>query len=121
MERKNHREIGRIYEEKAVDFLREKGYEILEKNFRCPWGEIDVIAKYGDCLVFVEVKYRGSQRYGTWGEAVDGRKQRRISRAALVFCGRKGYGDSVPCRFDVVGVDGRGVLTHIENAFDYRG
>lgn len=117
----NKRKTGQKYEEMAVQYLRGKGYRILKRNYRCPWGEIDVIAKHGEYLVFIEVKYRGSCAYGTPAEAVDGRKQRRISRAALSFYGGNGYEQNVPCRFDVIGVDGKGVISHIENAFDYQG
>lgn len=118
---RNTRETGRKYEDVAVDYLEGRGYDILERNYRCPYGEIDVIARSGSYLVFLEVKYRGSTAYGSPGEAVDRRKQRRISRAALCYYGRHGYEQEVPCRFDVIGVDGRGEISHIENAFDFCG
>lgn len=122
MERgRNTRKTGQKYEEMAVDYLQDRGYRILERNYFCPYGEIDVIARYGEYLVFVEVKYRGSSAYGSPWDAVDGRKQRRISRAALSYYGRNGYEQEIPCRFDVIGVDGKGKISHIENAFDYLG
>jgi len=117
----NTRKTGKKYEEMAADYLQSRGYEILKKNYHCSYGEIDVIARSGEYLVFVEVKYRGSSAYGSPGEAVDRRKQRRISRAALSYYGRNGYEQEVPCRFDVIGVDGKGNISHIENAFDYCG
>ncbi len=118
---RNTWETGQKYEALAVDYLEGKGYGILERNYRCPYGEIDVIAKSGEYLVFVEVKYRGSSVWGIPEEAVDRRKQRRISRAALSYYGRNGFAQEVPCRFDVIGVDGGGQISHIENAFDYCG
>lgn len=119
--RENTRKTGQKYEGIAQRYLKEQGYEILCKNYRCPYGEIDIIARQGEYLVFVEVKYRRSNGYGTFGEAVDRRKQRRISRAALSFYGVNGYEEEVPCRFDVIGISGREEITHIENAFDYQG
>ena len=117
----NTRKTGQKYEELAVKYLEHRGYLILERNYRCPYGEIDIIARTGEYLVFVEVKYRKSTAWGSPEEAVDGRKQRRISRAALCFYGTNGYERNVPCRFDVIGVDGKEKISHIENAFDYRG
>ena len=97
MERgRNTRRTGQKYEEMAVDYLQDRGYRILERNYFCPYGEIDVIARYGEYLVFVEVKYRGSSAYGSPWDAVDGRKQRRISRAALSYYGRNGYEQEIP-------------------------
>lgn len=117
----NKRKIGQRYEELAVQYLQKKGYRILKRNYRCRFGEIDVIARQGEYLVFIEVKYRGSRAYGTPEEAVDSRKQRRISRAALSFYAGNGYEQKIPCRFDVIGVDGKGNISHIENAFAYQG
>ncbi len=118
---RNNRKTGQTYEAVAADYLQSMGYAILERNYRCPYGEIDVIAKSGAYLVFVEVKYRRSSVCGSPGEAVDRRKQRRISRAALSYYGRNGYEQQIPCRFDVIGVDGKGEISHIENAFDFCG
>lgn len=78
----NNREIGDKYEEKAVKLLISRGYEILERNYRVKAGEIDIIAKFEDTIVFVEVKYRKTLKYGYGLEAVDYRKIRRIYNAA---------------------------------------
>lgn len=78
------------------------------------------MARDGDCLVFAEVKYRRNEACGNPLEAVDVRKQRRICRTALYYCMRKGYGDTVPCRFDVLAVGGAGEIAHIKNAFDFQ-
>ena len=76
---------GLYYETQAAVFLEKQGYQILERNFRCPAGEIDLIAKEGGYLCFVEVKYRSERETGTPEEAVDAKKQKRISRAALYY------------------------------------
>ena len=114
----NKRSIGRKYELLAFDYLQKKNYKILEQNFQNRYGEIDIIAKDGDILVFVEVKYRASN--GDPLEAVHPAKQKKISRVAF------GYYNSMAekglsCRFDVIAVYGNERIVHIENAFDYTG
>ena len=91
------------------------GYEILEYNYRCRSGEIDIIAKDGGCLVFCEVKYRSGRGKGTPLEAVDYRKQQTIFRCASHYLTGKRL-SGIPCRFDVIGIEGTAV-THIKNAF----
>ncbi|STO32017.1 Uncharacterised protein family UPF0102 [Fusobacterium necrogenes] len=81
----NNREIGDKYEEKAVKLLISRGYEIVERNYRVKAGEIDIIAKFEDTIVFVEVKYRKTLKYGYGLEAVDYKKIRRIYNAAKVY------------------------------------
>ena len=76
-------EIGRKYEEKAAELLEKQGYFILERNYRCKQGEIDLIGKEGEYLCFIEVKYRSDLSYGSPLEAVTKAKQRKISRTAL--------------------------------------
>ena len=112
----NKRLVGSEHEEQAAGFLRGQGLEIVMKNFRCRIGEIDLIAKDGETLVFVEVKYRYSDRF-VWGEeSVDKRKQATIFRVAQVYLNRFCKGNVPPCRFDVVAVDGTQIL-HIPDAF----
>lgn len=113
----NKRQIGSEYEAEAASYLEQKGYVILEKNYRTKRGEIDLIAKDGETIVFVEVKYRSTRKYGSPFEAVDARKQRRIVATALYYCAGKHYSLNRPYRFDVIGIDGDGTITHIENAF----
>ena len=113
------KKIGLYYEERAAEFLREQGYEILKRNFRCPAGEVDLIARDGEYLCFIEVKYRGEEEAGTPEEAVDGKKQRRISGAALHYLMRQGLADTTPCRFDVVGIR-PGQIRVIKNAFSFK-
>lgn len=116
----NKRAVGTTYEKLTGAYLEKQGYEILEYNFRCRMGEIDIIAKDGAYLVFVEVKYRSNRRTGSPLEAVDARKQRIISRVASYYCLTHGYGETMPCRFDVVAISGE-EYTLIKNAFEYAG
>lgn len=95
----------------AAQFLRQSGYRIIARNYRTPFGEIDLIAYDGPVLVFVEVKARRGDRFGPPHAAVDARKQRRLTRAALGYLARvrSGHGANGPsdpaCRFDLVVID----------------
>ncbi len=113
---KNRRAVGTEQERRAAAYLMENGYEILAYNFRCRFGEIDLIAKDGEYLVFLEVKYRAGDTAGEPQEAVDRRKQKRICRSALYYCTVNGYAADWPCRFDVVAVK-RDEITVFKNAF----
>ncbi len=115
----NTRKTGAEYEQIAAEYLQEKGYHILERNFRCRYGEIDLIAEQGETLVYVEIKYRGSMRCGNPLEAVDSKKQRRICKTAMYYYTYHGYEAERPCRFDVIGIDGNGAIMHLENAFEF--
>ena len=103
----------------AAEFLRNQGLRILEKNFRCRNGEIDLIARDGKYLVFIEVKYRKNQGSGSPFAAVGKQKQRTIIKVALFYLIRHGFQDDIPCRFDVVGIDGE-EIRWIKNAFECR-
>ncbi len=116
----NKRKLGEEMEALAAGKLQEAGYEILEKNYRCRQGEIDLVAKHRGYLVFVEVKYRKNGESGMPEEAVNVRKQRAISRAALMYLAGHGLGTDTPCRFDVVAVEA-GEIRIYENAFAYQG
>ena len=114
----NTRKIGEAYEAAAAVFLEKNGVHILEKNFRCRQGEIDLIGREGEYLVFFEVKYRRSADAGLPAEAVGAAKQRRICRTAKYYLYRKRLGESVPVRFDVVAVCAEH-MNWYRNAFDY--
>lgn len=114
----NKRKIGTDYEMIACEYLEEQGYTILQRNFRCRQGEIDIIAKEGRYLVFVEVKYRKSASQGSPLSAVNYTKQRKISRVAIYYLTQHGYPDNEPCRFDVIGISPDDVML-VRNAFDY--
>jgi len=112
--------LGEAGEELAASRLRELGYRVLERNYRCPVGEIDCVAVKDRTLVFLEVKARTSADYGGPLEAVDRRKRRKLTRLARYYALQKGL-SNVPQRFDVVAVwleGGRGRVEVIENAFD---
>ena len=102
---------------RAAAYLKENGYQILERNFRCRLGEIDLIARDGSCLVFIEVKYRSSLKDGAPLEAVDRRKQKKIIRVAEYYLCMHPEKTELPCRFDVIGIE-EGEIRLIQNAFE---
>ena len=113
--------IGARGEELATAYLRDQRYTILERNFRCKGGEVDIVARDGKTLVFVEVKTRRSDAYGVPQLAVTPFKQRQISKAALTWLAKQRLTDS-PARFDVIAIvlhdPGKPVIEQIRNAFD---
>lgn len=115
------KEIGDFGEEMACRWLEKSGACVLKRNYHCRTGEIDIIAKDGDTIVFCEVKTRISKSYGSPGEFVDFRKQQKIIGAALYYLGR----DDIDMRFDVIEVMYRVAgdvlvmteINHIKSAF----
>ena len=105
--------LGELGETLACDELRRRGYAILERRYRTRYGEIDIVARHGDVLVFVEVKARAGDAFGTGAEAVTEYKQRRVARMAADFLARRRLHDR-PCRFDVVSVAVGGERARIE-------
>jgi len=113
-------DTGRRGEEIAAAWLAERGYHILELNFRCPLGEMDIVARQGDVLVFVEVRTRRTDRFGRPLESVGSTKQRKLSQIALYYLQRYGL-EGMNARFDVVGIRLSREGCHIElvrDAFD---
>ncbi len=116
--------LGKQGEIEAGKFLVDRGYEIIERNFRCRLGEIDIIAREKNFVVFIEVKTRSNSSYGSAASAVTPRKQQQISRVAQLYLIEK---DMISCdaRFDVVEVmrakHGEFDLNHLINAFDLSG
>lgn len=113
-----HNELGKTGEDKAVEFLTEKGWYILERNWRFRRNEIDIIARDGQTLVFIEVKSRRNNLYGEPEEAITTAKIRRLVIAADHYLRQKGL--SCEARFDVVTVIGEQApyrITHFERAF----
>ena len=96
-------EIGKFGEDVATRFLQQKDYKILERNFRCKQGEIDIIAKENNYLVFVEVKTRSNLYFGTLAEAVTYSKRQHIIKSAKVYLKINNIKD-ILIRFDVVEV-----------------
>ena len=112
--------LGAEGERAAEKFLRGRRYTIVERNYRCRSGEVDLIALDGSAVVFIEVKTRTQSGFGTPTEAVDRRKQRQIVRAAQQYLGEKRLYDR-EARFDVVGVwweNGRAQCELIRGAFE---
>lgn len=116
--RKSSRETGRCFEEQAASYLEKQGYKILERNFRCHSGEVDLIGRDGEYLCFIEVKYREGFGYGHPLMAVGYEKQRRICKTALFYLTVKGLSDTTACRFDVVGITPQEVCL-IKDAFSF--
>lgn len=119
---------GRDGENIAVAFLRTKGAHIIACNWRPSHGgmrgEIDIIAQSGEFLCFIEVKTRSSDALGSPQEAVNGAKQRQISRLANAYLSMK-QGDEIPCRFDIIEVwlapGQKPRVAWLQNAFDFQG
>ncbi|MCR4868654.1 MAG: YraN family protein [Lachnospiraceae bacterium] len=114
------RSVGDIYEQKAAQFLEKKGYQILARNYHTRFGEIDLVALDEGVLCFVEVKYRKDNRFGSPQEAVDVKKQKRLSYSAAVYVMKEKIGLERAMRFDVVGILGEEYVL-IKDAFPYLG
>ncbi len=117
--KKSKRKIGSDGEEVAVKYLRQNGYEILEQNFYYQHGEIDIVAKEKDILVFVEVKSRRSTKFGEPEESVTPKKQELLRRTAEGYVLEKNL-HNIECRFDVVSVvlkDGKAVCKLLRDCF----
>ncbi len=115
-------QLGRAGEQAAGEFLIKRGYTILAQNVRYPEGELDIVARDGQCLVFVEVRTRRSEKHGEAWEGISRAKRRRVIRAARRFR-REARLFSLPCRFDVLTVlwpEGHHepIIRHFPQAFD---
>jgi putative endonuclease len=125
LERLLHRDVsGQPGEAMACEHLLRKGFKILDRNYRCRSGEVDVVARDGEATVFVEVKERHGDAHGEGYEAVTFGKRRRLIRAARLYAASHGISET-PIRFDVVSVDWTSektpVIRHDEGAFDSAG
>ncbi len=115
MVRQNNRSVGTVGEDLAMAYLESLGYVFVCKNFRCTIGEIDLIMRDEETLVFIEVKLRRTNNFGHPFEAVNLKKQNKIRRVALHYLNMKIESD---IRFDVVGISGKEqYIEHIKNAF----
>lgn len=116
--------LGKDAEVAAERFLRRKGYTILDRNVRFGRGELDIVARVGKMLVFVEVKARSTEHYGGVFHAVTAHKERQLIHLAAQYLARHQCKQSA-CRFDVLLYDattpGAPVLEHIEHAFEVSG
>jgi len=111
--------LGQRGEDLAASYLQKQGYKIIQRNYKTMIGEIDIIARDGDDLVFIEVKTRESLEYGHPFESVNKNKRRKIANVAMLYLKR--LKDIPPCRFDVVSVyyeQGRAEFNLIQDAFE---
>lgn len=114
--------LGQKGESQAAQYLQRKGYRIVKANYRCKYGEVDLIARDADVLIFIEVKTRTNEDFGAPAAAVDYRKQKQISKVAHHYLVTHNSEDT-DARFDVVSVlspQGKKTeIIHIVNAFDF--
>jgi len=118
------REAGAEAETAVCAFLEDRGFRIVERNFRARGGEIDIVAREGDVLVFVEVRFREGEVFGAPEETVGPAKRRKIVSAAREYLGRIPWNSWKEARFDVIAVVGTGpdaFIRHYAGAFDARG
>lgn len=116
----NKREIGREKEKLACIFLRKQGYDILAVNVTCRFAELDIVARDGDYLVFVEVKYRKNGTCGGSRYAVSESKKRHIVQGARYYLYKERTAPDTMIRFDVIAIEGKEIFHYI-NAFDALG
>jgi putative endonuclease len=109
---------GEQAEQQACDFLILQGLILIERNFRCPHGELDLVMKDGAALVIVEVRYRKNAKFGSAIESVTHSKQMKLIAATEVYLNTLQNNELMPIRFDVVGILGDGDLQWIKNAFE---
>ena len=114
------KEFGIFGEEHAALYLKDLGYRILSRNYRSRYGEIDIIAKQEETIVFIEVKARRSYFYGEPKDSIHIRKQKKLIQTAMIFLQEHEWEEQA-CRFDVIEItrlpNGSIRLNHIENAF----
>jgi putative endonuclease len=109
------RRVGSAAEDRALVHLQTQGLDLVERNYHCRGGEIDLVMRDGEHLVFVEVRYRRRGRFGAAAETVDFRKQQKLTTAASHYLVSRGADQ--PCRFDVVSLDDGGGLDWLRDAF----
>lgn len=120
----NNKTFGAFGENLAADWLTENGYRVLDRNFSCRAGEIDIIAMQSDTVVFIEVKTRSSNRFGQPSEAVSTSKQRKLVKTALYYMQKNKLLEYM-CRFDVMEIiaddENNSRINLIKDAFHYSG
>ena len=111
--------LGRYGEQAAADYLAAHGYELLDRNWRCSTGELDIVAREGAVVVFVEVKTRNGTGFGHPFEAITGTKRARLRQTAAAWLSARKLG-SVPIRLDAIGVlvqSGKVQIEHLKQVF----
>lgn len=114
----DHLYSGFISEKQACDFLQAKGLTLLTKNYRCPYGEIDLIMQENEVLVFIEVRLRNSMDFGDALESIDSTKQQKLLKSATHYLQKHHLLDEIDCRFDVIGFSNN-TIDWIKDAFSY--
>lgn len=112
----NKRQVGNEYETKTIQYMKKQGMVILDRNYRCHQGEVDIIAREDRYLLFVEVKYRKDLQKGYPAEAVTPAKQKRIYQVARYYLYEHHMPEETPVRFDVAAILGE-EMQYIRNAF----
>ena len=103
-----HLTVGEEAEQLARQQLESRGMKVVDRNFRCPMGELDLVMMDGEVLVFVEVRYRRNDRFGGAAASIDSAKQRKLNRAAEFYLQQNQSLAFRECRFDVMAVSGTG-------------
>ena len=114
MARDGRQSLGKAGEDLACAELARLGYAVLARRYRTRFGEIDIVARDGDAVVFIEVKARATDQFGGAAAAVTAWKQRRIGEMAVHFLARHQELQNRPCRFDVIAVDFTGASARVE-------
>jgi len=109
------RDRGNYYEDLALEYLLDQGLVLLERNYLCKLGELDLIMRDKACLVVVEVRYRKNNRYGSAAESISDSKQKKIIAATKHYVGKMKIQSSV--RFDVIAITGTAPLQWVQHAF----
>jgi len=112
-------EIGQRAEDAALDFLLAKGMRLVERNYRCKSGEIDLVMQHDGVLVFVEVRYRKQNQFGDGAESVDYRKQKKIINTAEYYLQQHRHHSLSPCRIDVIAISSTGKTSSSPPAIDW--
>ncbi|WP_353570236.1 YraN family protein [Candidatus Albibeggiatoa sp. nov. BB20] len=113
-------EWGRWAEDEALHYLTQHGLNLIQRNYRCRAGEIDLVMKHEQTLVFIEVRYRAHSRFGSSAESIDSRKQQKIYKTAEHYIQHCHDCEQLACRFDAILISGRPPNSKIEwikNAF----
>ena len=97
--------IGQYWEQRAEHFLMQQGLDLIARNFSTSFGEIDLIMRDAEHVAFIEVRYRGTDRFGGAIHSVTAAKQRKLKRCAALFVSRQKAWSERPCRFDVIAYD----------------
>lgn len=125
--RPTSRSRGVWAEELALGYLLKNGLKVIDRNYRCKLGEIDLVMRQGDTTVFVEVRYRGRRDFGSGAESIDGRKRKKLVATARHYLQRHVLARNNPCRFDVLSISpgnpegqdpGADGIQWIQNAFE---